>query len=77
MGNMSYCRFENTERDLRDCAAHILDKGLSPSEADARLALIDICADILTSLQIDVDLDAGDYTMEERITHLQKDSDAN
>ena len=23
MGNMSYCRFENTMRDLRDCLDHI------------------------------------------------------
>jgi len=23
MANMSYCRFENTVKDLRDCADHI------------------------------------------------------
>lgn len=25
MSNMSYCRFENTARDLCDCAEHIQD----------------------------------------------------
>ena len=26
MGNMSYCRFENTARDLRDCVEAIQDR---------------------------------------------------
>ena len=34
MGNMSYCRFENTSRDLRDCLDAIQEDGVqSLSEA--------------------------------------------
>lgn len=27
MGNMSYCRFENTQRDMADCVSAISDEG--------------------------------------------------
>lgn len=47
MSNMSYCRFENTERDLNDCYIHINDGGLSKSEKEARQRLIDTCNSIL------------------------------
>ena len=43
---MSYCRFENTLRDLRDCSANMQGGELSESETKARLALIALCADI-------------------------------
>lgn len=46
MGNMSYCRFENTVGDLRDCADHLLDD-LSESEEQARERLIRICSEIV------------------------------
>lgn len=55
MGNMSYCRFENTLGDLQDCAEHILDQDLSESEARARIALVDVCVDILEQLGVDFD----------------------
>jgi len=45
MGNMAYCRFENTLGDLRDCAMHI-DDSLSEAEHKARLSLYDICKEI-------------------------------
>lgn len=32
MSNMSYCRFENTYRELCDCVEHIEDENLSESE---------------------------------------------
>ena len=39
MSNMSYCRFENTARDLRDCASHIGDD-LDGDESRARLGFM-------------------------------------
>lgn len=44
---MSYCRFENTLRDLQECY-HELDEteDLSEHEAKARRKLIELCKDI-------------------------------
>jgi hypothetical protein len=54
MANMSYCRFENTLRDLRDCERALEDgEELSESERRARDELISLCASI-----------ANDYTDE-------------
>lgn len=55
MSNMSYCRFENTLRDLRDCAEALdemrcgdpEDESLSQYEAPARDSLLRLCAQIL------------------------------
>ncbi len=47
MANMSYCRFENTLRDLRDCYHHLGDGDLSKQEQLQRQALLGICAEIL------------------------------
>lgn len=41
--NMSYCRFQNTLMDLRDCQEHMDDGDLSEEERDARRELIDVC----------------------------------
>jgi hypothetical protein len=54
MSNMSYCRFENTARDLRDCASHIGDE-LDGDESRARLWLIETCKIILDAVGIEVD----------------------
>lgn len=49
MGNMSYCRFENTYHDLLDCQEHFDDKegdggdDLSASEAKYRAKLVKLC----------------------------------
>jgi len=45
---MSYCRFENTLRDLADCEEHLNDnvEDLSESEQRARQRLIEMCSDI-------------------------------
>ena len=43
MPNMAYCRFENTLRDLHDCAEHIHDKLDSPTEEEARRRLLRVC----------------------------------
>jgi hypothetical protein len=43
MGNMSYCRFENTLADLRDCADNMDADDLSETEEKARKRLIALC----------------------------------
>ena len=48
MGNISYCRFENTLSDLRDCYDH-MDESMedkSNHEKQARKALVNLCCDI-------------------------------
>lgn len=49
MGNMSYCRFENTLRDLRDCRKDMSETDfyeLSENEQEARNKLVALCKDI-------------------------------
>ncbi len=46
MANMSYCRFENTLRDLRDCYSNMDSDDLSQSEFYARKQMIELCWDI-------------------------------
>ena len=47
MANMSYCRFENTARDLRDCV-HAIENGehtddLSSYEKDGLEEILSLC----------------------------------
>jgi len=44
--NMSYCRFENTLNDLRDCSRNMGNDDLSESEFYARKQLIELCMTI-------------------------------
>ena len=47
MANMSYCRFQNTVSDLRDCYDHMDDKIEDDSaESKARRRMIRIACDI-------------------------------
>lgn len=46
MSNMSYCRFENTYRDLCDCVEHIEDENLSESEKFYRGRIIELSKEI-------------------------------
>ena len=46
MANMSYCRFENTYRDLVDCY-HNLNEQLSNREHEYREMLVNICKEII------------------------------
>lgn len=48
MANMSYCRFQNTAPDLRDCADHLLDDDLSKDEREALKRLIKTCREIVS-----------------------------
>lgn len=54
MSNMSYCRFENTSRDLSDCYEHLEDEDLSDSEKRCKENLIGQCVEILESLEYEV-----------------------
>lgn len=58
MSNMSYCRFENTLRDLKDCYEHMTDVNLDPEEIRARQAMVELCSEILsecTNVEVQVD----------------------
>jgi len=46
MGNMSYCRFENTLRDLQDCLEHLWSD-VSKEEERARRELIHVAQEIV------------------------------
>ena len=46
MANMSYCRFENTLSDLRDCYDNMDRDDLSQSEFYARRHMIELCRSI-------------------------------
>lgn len=46
MPNMSYCRFENTYRDLMDCYYNMNGK-LSESETKYREELLNLCQQML------------------------------
>lgn len=47
MSNMSYCRFQNTLTDLRDCQEHINDEDLSKEELITRNYLVECCQEIV------------------------------
>jgi len=49
MSNMSYCRFENTLRDLRDCVWALEDGKLENggSEMSAAIEMIEACKEYL------------------------------
>lgn len=58
MGNMSYCRFENTYRDLQDCYDTLGEKSLDElSETEKKYAkkLIKMCRDIADDFLDDED----------------------
>lgn len=46
MANMSYCRFQNTLEDLRDCYKNMDDEDLSKEESKAKRKLISLCHQI-------------------------------
>lgn len=51
MANMSYCRFQNTLADLRDCARALSEMGdyekeLSEAEGKAAKRLLKLCRDL-------------------------------
>ena len=47
MANMSYCRFQNTLGDLRDCYEAMEDMDLSEDEEKAKARIIKLCQKIV------------------------------
>lgn len=74
MSNMSYCRFQNTLHDLKDCEAHLVDK-LSDEEKIARRRLILLCIQVLEGVDIEVEPSTKEIT--DRLDQLDVESDDN
>jgi len=55
MGNMSYCRFQITLQDLRDCYSYF-EEDLSEEEKSARTKMIQLCVDIAIDFGEEVDM---------------------
>jgi len=58
MGNMSYCRFENTYSDLKDCYNALTEKSLdelSESEMEYAKRLINLCRNIVDDFESEMD----------------------
>jgi hypothetical protein len=60
MSNMSYCRFENTYNDLRDCYNNIDNTDLSKTEEAARKRLIELCQSIVEVADPELEMDEAD-----------------
>lgn len=80
--NMSYCRFQNTATDLRDCRGALqdmrdgnTDEPLSRDERDAAMHLVSICADILELIReqagIEEEPELADRHIEQALDALQ------
>jgi hypothetical protein len=54
MPNMSYCRFENTMNDLRDCLRHIHVKAENNFDEQARQSMIALFDEIAVDWDGDV-----------------------
>ena len=60
MANMSYCRFQNTRRDMEDCLDALRDeKRLSTDEAKAGHRMFDDILDFCRDMSIIDSYDAG------------------
>ena len=46
MGNMSYCRFENTMNDLRDCLRHINREAENTRDDESRWEMIQLFTEV-------------------------------
>lgn len=56
--NMSYCRFQNTLADLKDCYYNIEEvEDMSAEEKRARKQLIELCAEIAEEKDYYLNLD--------------------
>lgn len=60
MGNMSYCRFENTYGDLQDCYDVLVEKSLdelSKTEKKYAIKLIKMCREIADDFLVEIEDD--------------------
>ena len=58
MANMSYCRFENTSRDLEDCIDAIHNGkiyGLNQYERKGLIRLVELATEIVEDLSYDIE----------------------
>ena len=60
MSNMSYCRFQNTLSDLRDCYSNWDNDDLSNEEERARSRILSLCEDIVSDWSEIFDLEEKD-----------------
>ncbi len=60
MANMSYCRFQNTLNDLRDCQDAMGDNDFSEEEVTARRRLLVVCAEIVDDYGYELEDDLED-----------------
>lgn len=78
MSNMSYCRFQNTLSDFRDCVENI--RNLNPEdngqnnryELAARVGLVELSMALLEELGYEI---VGDMTPEKAVSDLGYDSE--
>ena len=66
MPNMSYCRFENTVMDIRDCINAIEERDtdeLSSYEVNALSEFLDLAREI-TNLEYEIEQILGEYDSE-------------
>lgn len=86
MSNRSYCRFENTDRDLAD-REHVLEEmfagehdPLSDEELRAAKRLVNRCINIIAGVAdyagIDIDLDELERAIEETLDTANADCEA-
>ena len=61
MGNMSYCRFENTMNDLRDCLRHIAEDAENRRDEDSRQEMLEL----FRTIGEDYDGDVREYAHNE------------
>jgi len=65
---MSYCRFENTFRDLLDCYRNLDESVNSKTEQNFRERLIGLCKDIVDEYgDVEFNDDENDEEYDERI----------
>jgi len=64
MSNMSYCRFQNTLSDLRDCIEHLHDAEIKGEEAAARIEIAKRCQEIAAYLN-DFDIEPAQLGTDE------------
>jgi hypothetical protein len=67
MANMSYCRFENTYRDLLDCLS-AMNERLSESESAYRRRLVDVCKEIIDEYDESCQAEDGDEDNNDEIS---------
>ena len=66
MGNMSYCRFENTSRDLRDCLQAIENGEINELNMHEIIGLRDLQMLAKCILELDQEIEDGIFRSENK-----------